>query len=52
MATTPLRGTGLGLALVKEYVRVMGGEVAVRSEPGHGSTFLFTLPVPDSVSVS
>ena len=52
VATTHLRGTGLGLALVKEYVRVMGGEVAVRSEPGHGSTFLFTLPVPDSVSVS
>ena len=49
VATTHLRGTGLGLALVKEYVRVMGGEVHVVSKPGEGSTFLFTLPVPESV---
>jgi signal transduction histidine kinase len=49
VATTHLRGTGLGLALVKEYVRVMGGEVHVVSKPGEGSTFLFTLPVAESV---
>ncbi|MBV8303684.1 MAG: response regulator [Acidimicrobiia bacterium] len=46
-----LRGTGLGLALVKEYVRVMGGHVSVDSEPGQGSTFMFTLPLPESVTV-
>ncbi len=46
-----LRGTGLGLALVKEYVRVMGGDVSVDSEPGRGSTFGFTLPLPEFLPV-
>ncbi len=39
-----VRGSGIGLALVARYVRAMGGEVAVRSQPGEGSTFAFTLP--------
>jgi signal transduction histidine kinase len=39
-----VRGTGIGLALVREYVRSMGGEVSVVSEPGTGSVFGFTLP--------
>jgi signal transduction histidine kinase/FixJ family two-component response regulator len=34
-----VRGAGVGLALVQEYVAVMGGRVAVRSEVGHGATF-------------
>lgn len=39
------RGSGLGLALVAEYVRAMGGSTGVTSEPGRGSTFFFTLPL-------
>ncbi|MEX1162768.1 MAG: hybrid sensor histidine kinase/response regulator [Nitriliruptor sp.] len=51
-----VRGSGIGLALVARYVRAMGGEVSVRSEPGEGSTFAFTLPTtvarpgPDSAA--
>ncbi|MBW3667759.1 MAG: response regulator [Actinobacteria bacterium] len=41
------RGSGIGLALVREYVRLMGGSVGVRSTPGLGASFSFTLPRAD-----
>ena len=40
-----LQGFGLGLALVKEMVRVLGGAVELRSEMGAGSTFVVTFPL-------
>ena len=36
-------GTGLGLALSTQYVRLMGGELTADSTPGQGSCFTFTL---------
>lgn len=37
-------GTGLGLALCRQIVRVMGGTIAVQSEVGQGATFTVCLP--------
>lgn len=37
-------GAGLGLSIAKEIVEAHGGTIGVRSQPGQGSTFSFTLP--------
>ncbi len=43
-------GTGLGLYIVKAIIESHGGEVSVKSEEGHGSTFSFKIPVYASVA--
>jgi len=39
------RGTGLGLSLSRKMAELLGGQVAMMSEPGVGSTFSLTIPI-------
>jgi signal transduction histidine kinase len=42
-------GAGIGLALVRELVQIMGGEIQVSSEVGRGTSFAIALPYRDAV---
>ncbi|MCR4296174.1 MAG: ATP-binding protein, partial [Elusimicrobia bacterium] len=45
-STRRFEGTGLGLALVREFAVLLGGDVAVSSSPGSGSEFVVDLDAP------
>jgi len=45
MGTANEPGTGLGLVICKEMIELHGGELSVKSTPGDGSVFSFTLPL-------
>ena len=43
--TRKYKGAGLGLSIVQHLVRLMGGEIQLKSEVDQGSTFTVTLPL-------
>jgi two-component system phosphate regulon sensor histidine kinase PhoR len=44
----PIRGSGIGLALVQHIARAHGGDATVTSVPGQGSTFAVWVPIEDA----
>ena len=51
-AHTKAKGAGLGLAISKEIIELMGGNIYVESEFGKGATFLFNLPYKSELNTN
>jgi two-component system sensor histidine kinase KdpD len=47
-----VKGTGMGLAIAREIVHAHGGVLRVKSDPGEGSEFFFSLPISSKEKIA
>ncbi len=50
--TRRAEGTGIGLALVKELIQLMDGNIIVKSKPGKGTEFIMNIPIHRNASIN
>ena len=46
--SSPRKGSGMGLAIVRAILRAHGGDIEIRSEAGHGASFRFWVPLVEN----
>jgi signal transduction histidine kinase len=51
-STKGAKGMGIGAYQVREYIRLLGGDVEVQSSPGQGTRFAVSLPLSQSQDAS
>jgi signal transduction histidine kinase len=44
------KGTGLGLSIIHGIITSVGGEIAIASEPGQGTTVSISMPIADQAN--
>lgn len=49
--TTKKDGTGIGLSLSRQIIRMHGGELSVKSQPFHETSFIISLPLNYNQSI-
>jgi len=49
--TTDLSGRGIGLSAVKQELTRLGGQISIRTSPGEGTAYYFSLPIVDTANI-
>jgi two-component system, chemotaxis family, sensor kinase CheA len=51
-AVSDISGRGVGMDVVRRSIQALGGRISIHSRPGHGSTFVMSLPLTSPCSTA